>query len=120
MRVRTGPCEKKFHNQPILLSLLPPAPVLILLLIFDHITPVVLRNLLYSYRDMKCGRNCLSHAAQLPVLNGHKSSPTFHESSNISFDISNLCFERRGTKGSLGNLRSQRLRRRPKAIANLF
>ena len=33
---------------------------------------------------------CLSHAAQLPVLNGCKCSLTFHESSNISFNISYL------------------------------
>ena len=46
------------------------------------------RNVLY--RDKKCGRNCLSRAAQLPVLNGRKRSPTFHESSNISFNISYL------------------------------
>ena len=39
---------------------------------------------------MKYGRNCLSYPAQLPVLNGRKCSATFHESSNISFNISYL------------------------------
>ena len=37
---------------------------------------------------MKCGMICPSHAAQLPVLNGRKCSPSFHESSNISLNIS--------------------------------
>ena len=41
---------------------------------------------------MKYGRNCLSYAAQLPVLNGRKCSATFHESSNISFNISYLVY----------------------------
>ena len=36
---------------------------------------------------MKCGMICLSHAAQLPVLNGRKRSPTFRESSTIAFPI---------------------------------
>ena len=44
------------------------------------------------YRDRKFGRNCPSHAAQLPVLNGRKCSATFHESSNISFNISYLVY----------------------------
>ena len=44
----------------------------------------------FIFRDMKCGMSFLSHAAQLPVLNGCKCSLTFHESSNISFNISNL------------------------------
>ena len=39
---------------------------------------------------MKCGMICLSYAAQLPVLDGRKYSPTFNESSNISFNISYL------------------------------
>ena len=49
----------------------------------------------------KCGRNCLSHRAQLPVLNRRKSNPIFHESSNYSFNISylgyywNLCLLQR-------------------------
>ena len=34
------------------------------------------RHLLY--RDKKCGRNFLSDAAQLPVINGRKRSPIFH------------------------------------------
>ena len=49
---------------------------------------IVYRNVLY--RDMKCGMIRLSHAAQLPVLNGRKCSPTFYESSTISFNISYL------------------------------
>ena len=49
---------------------------------------LLLRNFLY--RDMKCGIICLSHAAQLPVLNGRKHSPIFHESSAILFNISYL------------------------------
>ena len=44
----------------------------------------------FLYRDKRCGRNCLSYAAQLSALNGRKGSPTFHESSNISFNISYL------------------------------
>ena len=44
----------------------------------------------FLYRDTKCGLICLSHAAQLPVLNRRKCSPTFHESSNISLNISYL------------------------------
>ena len=32
----------------------------------------------FLFRDMKCGMICLSHAAQLPVLNGRKCSPKFH------------------------------------------
>ena len=44
----------------------------------------------FLYRDMKCGMNGLSHAAQLPLLNGRKCSRTFHESSNISLNISYL------------------------------
>ena len=59
--------------------------------IWDH---VFVKNVSYIrnflYRDMKCGMICLSHAAQLPVLNGRKCSPTFNESSNISFNISYL------------------------------
>ena len=39
-------------------------------------------------RDMKCGIICLNHAAQPQELNRRKCSPTFHESSNISFNIS--------------------------------
>ena len=39
----------------------------------------------FLYRDMKYGRNCLSHAAQFTVPNGRKRSPTFHESINISY-----------------------------------
>ena len=46
------------------------------------------RNVLY--RDMKCGMICLSHGAQLLVLNRRKRSQTFHESSTISFNISYL------------------------------
>ena len=42
------------------------------------------------YRDRKCGIIYPSHTSKLPVLNGHKRSPTFHESSNISFNISYL------------------------------
>ena len=49
---------------------------------------VIFRNFLY--RDMKCGIICQSHTAKLPVLNGRKCSPTFYESSNISFNISYL------------------------------
>ena len=49
---------------------------------------LIVRNFLYT--DKKCERNCLSHAAQFPVLNGRKRSPTFHESSNISFNVSYL------------------------------
>ena len=41
---------------------------------------------------MKYGRNCLSYPAQLPVLNGRKCSATFHEKSNISFNISYLVY----------------------------
>ena len=44
----------------------------------------------FLYRDKNYGRNCLSHVAQLPVLNRRKCRPTFHESSNISFNISYL------------------------------
>ena len=44
---------------------------------------------------MKCGRNFLSHAVQLPILNKHICSPTFHESSNISFNISYLGYYQR-------------------------
>ena len=29
----------------------------------------------FLHRDMKCGMICLSHTAQLPVLNEHKRSP---------------------------------------------
>ena len=32
----------------------------------------------FLYRDRKCGSNCLSHAAQLPVMNGRKRRPTFN------------------------------------------
>ena len=39
---------------------------------------------------MKCGMICLSQAAQLPVINRRKRSPTFYESSNISLNISYL------------------------------
>ena len=42
------------------------------------------------YIDMKCGMICLSQAAQLPVINRRKRSPTFYESSNISLNISYL------------------------------
>ena len=58
-------------------------------IIWDH---VFVKNVSYIrnflYKDMKCGMIC--HAAQLPALNGHKCSPTFYESSNISFNISYL------------------------------
>ena len=39
---------------------------------------------------MKCGMICLSQAAQLPVINRRKRSPTFYESINISLNISYL------------------------------
>ena len=42
------------------------------------------------FRDMKCEMYYLSHAVQLPVLNGCKRIPTFEGSSNISFNISYL------------------------------
>ena len=48
----------------------------------------------HIYVDRKCGTICLSHTAQLPVLNGRKCSPTFHESSNILFNISYLGYYR--------------------------
>ena len=41
---------------------------------------------------MKSGRNCLSHAAQLPVLNGRKCSPTCHESSTFPILVINKIF----------------------------
>ena len=48
-----------------------------------YINVSIFRNFLS--RDKKCGRNYLSHAAQLPGLNGRKRSPTFQESSNNSY-----------------------------------
>ena len=51
-------------------------------------TVLLIRHRNFLYRDKKCGRNCLSHAAQLPVLNGRKHSPTLHVSSSILLKIS--------------------------------